>query len=318
LLAQLPTQGIFTSCDISVILPECQTRLKTVASAGLKIIVQNLPLYGSWVSSYLKALHGDGLRAMWEMIDPGWCGYNGSAPWGYNPNGTNMLGGYPSWTSACHCKTNGQLLTYIAHTLNSGGATYGWYVADDYELSGSQPYTPAEALAGIKRFSSDLTTAAGGTKTLMSAWGLNEMQQIDQAYGAANLAAQEMYPFGLATDDTQALGWVSNGASLTQQLATSNNGPSAFILQSFSWGECAADAAAAGVGPDAPYPTASEMLQMRNAVLQNAKPSLILWYNLEETIGWATGEQPSDCAAPTDPATRLQSLTGAVKAPAPS
>jgi hypothetical protein len=255
------------------------------------------------------------LRAMWEITDPGWWGYNTSAPWGYNPSGTNMLSSYPSWTSACRCKTNGQLLTFIAHTLNGGGVTYGWYIADDSQLSGGQPYTPQQAVAGIKQFSSYLASAAPGTKTLVSTWGLGQLDQLNQAYGAANLTAQEMYPFGLAAGDTQALGWVSSGAALTQQVATADNGPSAFILQSFSWGECAGDAAAAGVGPGAPYPDANEMLQMRNAVLQNARPSLLLWYNLEETIGWASGEQPSGCVAPTNPSARLQGLSGAVKAP---
>src|SRR5690348_14556195 len=117
----LPLQGVFTSCDISVILSECRARLKAAASAGLKVVVQGLPPDGRWLSPYLRSIKADGLRAMWEIIAPGWWGYNGSAPWGYNPSAANMLSVYPSWASACHCKTNSQLLRYIAQTLNGGG-----------------------------------------------------------------------------------------------------------------------------------------------------------------------------------------------------
>lgn len=63
------------------------------------------------------------------------------------------------------------------------------------------------------------------------------------------------------------------------------------------------------------YPSAREMLAMRNAALMNSHPSLLLGFTLAETMGWPSGEQPSRCVAPADTANRLASLRAAVRAP---
>lgn len=320
-ITPLPPQGIFTSCDVAASLSACEARLPVITGAGLKLVVEGLPPLGPALLQYLAALKADGLQAVWEMIDPGWWGYDGAGPLAYDPAGQNMLAADPSWASACGCETNTALLAFIARTLTASGATYGWYLADDSQLEGTQPYPLSEALAGIRRFSSDLHAAAPGTRTLLGAWGLDDTTLLQQASGTTDMAAQEMYPFAsygsVPVADSDALSQVARGARSVQRIADADATASAFVLQAFSWGECSADAAASGADPGSPYPSAAEMSGMRDSVLANARPALILWYTLEETIGWPAGQEPAGCAAPADPAARLAALTAAVKAPYP-
>jgi hypothetical protein len=319
----LPPQGIFTDCDISTSLPACAARLAIVAHAGLKILVQPLPPAGLPLLEYVSALKSSGLEAMWEITDPGWWGYNGSAPFGYDRSAANMLAVEPSWAVACGCQSNADLLTFIASRLESTGLTYGFYVADDSQFEGSdQPYQLGDVLSGLQRFSADLHAAASGAKTMISAWGLSDSAVAARASASADLVGEEMYPFasygGSAVSAADAISEVTEAARADQRIADTNGAESAFILQAFSWGECAPDTNASGTGATSAYPAAPEMSSLRDAVLGAARPSLLLWYSLEETIGWPAGQQPSGCTAPPDPVVRLDALTSAVTAPYPT
>jgi hypothetical protein len=107
-------------------------------------------------------------------------------------------------------------------------------------------------------------------------------------------------------------------ASGVQRRVDSRGSAGALILQAFSWGQCSADAQASGNTTAARYPTAAEMLAMRDAALQHSAPKLLLWYDFDETAGWPAGEMPADCSAPSDTGRRLAALTAAVSAPYPS
>ena len=318
----VPPQGIFTSCDVSVSLTACEARLPVVARAGFKLVVQELPPVGPALLDYLAALKASGLQAMWEMTDPGWWGYNGSAPFGYDPGAASMLAAYPSWAAACACQTNGDLLTFMARAVASAGVTFGFYLADDSQLEGApQPYQLGDALSGLKRLSDDLHAAVPGTTTMISTYGMNGGGLAARASASADLIGQELYPFasyaGVAVPDATAVSDVTRAARLAQTSADAQGAPPVFILQAFSWGECATDAAASGADPASGYPDATEMSSLRDTALSAAHPSVLLWYSLEETIGWPAGQQPPGCAAPPDPGVRLAALTDAVTAPYP-
>jgi hypothetical protein len=322
----VPPQGVFDWCslDTDSILAECIARLHTIAGAGFKVVVEPLASYRPWLGAYLQAIKDNGLQVMWEMTDTGWWGYNGSNPFGYSDNGTVMpaTDGYGAWADACGCQTNAQLLSFIVQTLTASGVTYGWYVADDAQFLGPLSFTPAEALVGIKRFAADLHALAPQTTTLMSTWGMSDTKQLSRAYGAADLTAQEAYPIATYSGDAvgaaQATHDVVAAAQATQGVADARHGHSALILQAFSWGECANDAQESGADPSSAFPSAAELLAMRNAALEYSHPSLLLWYRLEGTIGFATGETPSDCRAPSNPQARLAALSAAVTARYPS
>ncbi len=316
--AKLPTQGIFDYCPVETLLSECETRLQTIAAAGLSIDVQPLPADSPSLASYLQAMKTAGIKAMWEVSNPSWWGYNGNAPWGYDSTATDLAQSWPysTWAAACGCEANGQLLAFIASTLAQSATTYGWYVADDSQF-GPQP--PAQTLEGITQFARDLQGLAPGTTTLISTWGTS---QLANAYGAAQLTAAEAYPVGDAPQSVANIRFeaaqVANTANYAQGLADNRHGLVALVLQAFNWAACESDMQASGASAGSRYPSATELLAMRNAALSNSHPALLLWYDLEQTIGWPTGQQPSDCRAPADPAAQLAGLSAAVKAPYPT
>ncbi len=153
--------------------------------------------------------------------------------WGADGGAWNMLtqGVYGSYAAACGCTTNDQLLAFVAQTLAASGVTHGWYVAADSQVTGEPPGRVPALLAAIGAPSAKLTALAPGTHTVMSTWGETDFTQFDEALGSAELTAQEAYPVAI------------------------------------SWGECSADAQAAGVTAAARYPSAAAMLAMRNAAL---------------------------------------------------
>lgn len=89
-----------------------------------------------------------------------------------------------------------------------------------------------------------------------------------------DLIGADIYPVG--TDDPlESVGPLSR---TVQQIADGAGRRSAIVLQAFSW---------AGYLPNyaqAPWPTAAEMQRMRDLVVRSARPSLILWYSLQDTL----------------------------------
>ncbi len=333
----LPPQGIFDVCDITINLSECDQRLGVIAGAGLKLVVVPLPDYGGRLFTYLRAMRAEGLQAIWELNHPAWWGYNGSAPFGYDASAGNLLTvpEYASWAIGCGCSTNAQLLAFIIHTMSASGVTFGWYTADDSQYNadmgpdypytgGGSSYTIPQALQGIRTLDATLQSLAPGEPTIVSSWGMTDTTQLSGALGIADIAAQENYPVGLdgAGDSTAEVATETAAtAAQTQRLASVAGRPSAFILQSFGWsncGGCGYDDSGSAAAP--PYPSAAEMLAMRNEVLSNADPKVILWFCLQETIGWqvsqtSPGHQGVGWSDPPDPQARLAALTAAVRAP---
>ncbi len=333
----LPPQGIFDVCDITINLSECDQRLGVIAGAGLKLVVVPLPDYGGRLFTYLRAMRAEGLQAIWELNHPAWWGYNGSAPFGYDAGAGNLLTvpEYASWANGCGCSTNAQLLAFIIHTMSASGVTFGWYTADDsqynadmgpdYPYTGGGPsYTIQQALQGIRSLDATLRSLASGEPTIVSSWGLTDTTQLSDALGIADIAAQENYPVGLdgAGDSTAEVATETAAtAAKTQRLASLAGRPTAFILQSFGWGDCGGCGYGdSGSAAAPPYPSAAEMLAMRNEVLRKADPKVILWFCLQETIGWqvsqtSPGHEGVGWSDPPDPQARLAALKAAVRAP---
>jgi hypothetical protein len=150
----------------------------------------------------------------------------------------------------------------------------------------------------------------------------SQFQQIPDVIGT------EMYP--VTTSSLMPVGanqdmWdsVAQWASDAQQSADAAGKQSAFILQAFTWGDSLADGEAIGAcsPSDTPdscaaklrYPSSSEQLQLRNEVLANAHPKLIIWFSFYGTYG-----SPSDSPPGADAAARWSGLSEAIQAPLPT
>jgi hypothetical protein len=307
----VPPQGIWDYCDVALDASSCEQRVTTAASIGFSLIVAPFPNYSPSLAGFLQTLKTNKVRALWEITDPAWWGYNGRARWGYNPNASTLLLLHPDWANACGCQTNGALLAFIVRTLTANGTTYGWYIADDSEVN-SPAYSLAQFVQGVGQFSATLHSLAPATVTLNGSDGGAEFQST---YGVADLTAEEVYPIA---DQTPSPATLSNVADLTSSAVQvveqgSGTGPTAFILQAFDqsdWNLLKGDR----------YPSAAEMLTMRNTVLKRSNPSFLLWYNLDDTIGWPTHRPGwwSGPKPPTDTSARIAALKAAVQAPFPS
>ena len=103
----------------------------------------------------------------------------------------------------------------------------------------------------------------------------------------------------------------------------------AFFLQSFSWGDSLSDGTSIGVCTSAdtpsscaaklPFPTAADMITMRNTAIESGAPDLLIWYRWCAVAGTAGGNDPVLARiGPAGMAARLAALTEAINAPYPN
>jgi hypothetical protein len=154
-------------------------------------------------------------------------------------------------------------------------------------------------------------------------------QQREGYQSTADPIGQEVYPVTtepvLPLDGQPAI-WdrVSQIATATQSSADRAGTASAFILQAFSWGDNLGDGEAVGVCSSSDtidscsarlrYPSGAEQLALRNAILRDAHPALILWYSFPGTYGPAVPDPSSRYPSGAETAARWAGLSAAIKA----
>ena len=277
--AGVPAQGIFDSCDLGSEIGTCEQDLQQMHQAGMQVAVVGFEgdSLGA-ISAYAAYAQSIGMSVMWEINDPGfwggaWIGSSAAADWG-------------AFSTACGCTGTTQVLNYMIQWLSALPATYGYYAADDWTLTPDQ-------VGGLKQYVSEI-----------KAVDPNHMVMVGAAegdgttyYPTGATIGSEIYPETtrpLMPYDRNLGTWQSVQQSIAQdQRAASNNGTSsAFILQAFTFGDNIWDGEAVGVCTAAmsepqcaellDYPSASVQLELRDLVLKDAAPKLILWYTFAE------------------------------------
>jgi hypothetical protein len=253
---------------------------------------------------------------MWQLSDPNW--------WQQPPASTQAAGNFSAFASACGCSDNASLLPFVVHWLGQQPGTYGYYAADDSMIGPNDK-------AGIASYTAQIKQADPAHVLLL---GAANTAQRHQYQSAVDLAAQEFYPVStsslLPVGSNQAT-WDSIDVAATdvQHTADAAGKASAVILQAFTWGDNVDDGSAIGVCSSADttascnarlrYPSGAEQLALRNAVLRNAHPQLILWWSFQGTYGYA--QDPGSYFAtpsPSEAASRWAGLSSAIAAPLPS
>lgn len=315
--ATLPSQGIFEGCQLDNQLPTCEQRLATMHAGGLQVVV--IPAWGvslDSLSQYAAAARGLGMSVMWELSNPAW--------WQQGPGGSGAASDFSQFASACGCSNNGALLGYVVHWLSALPGTYGYYAADDSMLSPGDEPGVASYVAQIKQQDAVHTVLIGAANT-------GQGQQYEQ--GTAAQVGQEMYPVStssLLPQSANQATWdsIDYAATTTQHAADQAGKQSVAILQAFSWGDNVDDGSAIGVCNSSDttascaaklrYPSGTEQLALRNAVLSNSRPQLILWYSFAGTSGSAPANTYNAPISPDEAAARWSGLSAAIQAPPPS
>jgi hypothetical protein len=286
-------------------------------SGGLQVVV--IPAWGASLDSltqYAAAARGLGMSVMWELSNPAW--------WQQPSTDTGAASSFSQFASACGCSDNGALLAYVVRWLAALPSTYGYYAADDSMLSPGDSSGVASYVARIKQ-------QDAGHMVLIGAANTGQGQQYEQ--GTVAQVGQEMYPVStgslLPASANQAT-WdsINFAATTTQRAADQAGKQSVAIIQAFSWGDNVDDGRAIGVCNSADttascaaklrYPSGAEQLALRNAVLENAHPQLILWYSFNGTSGFAQTNTYNAPISPDEAAARWAGLSAAIQAPAPS
>ena len=311
-----PAEGIFEGCAIDTALQTCTQRLDVMHGAGIQVVV--IPASGvslNGLAQYAAAAHDLGMSVMWELSNPDW--------WQQPATSTQASGGFSAFASACGCSDNASLLPFIVHWLGQLPGTYGYYAADDSMIGANDQAGVTSYVAQIKRADPAHLVLLGAANTA----------QRHQYQSVVDLAAQEFYPestSSLLPVSANQPTWdsIDAAAADTQQAADQAGKASAVILQAFTWGDNPGDGSAIGVcsPSDTPaacnarlrYPSGAEQLALRNAVLRNAHPKLILWWSFSDTYGYA--QDPGSYYAtptPAEAASRWAGLSAAIQAPMP-
>jgi hypothetical protein len=308
----MPTEGIFENCNVDTTMATCLQRLQVMHDGGIQVVV--FPAQDGSpanLAAYDQAAHQLGMSVMWALSNQGW--------WLNQEVQTY----YPGFAAACGCSDNASLLSYMVHFFASLPATYGYYAADDSVLPNSDQAAIASYVAQIK--------AADPVGQVMIASA--DQSQASQYQHIGDLNGAEIYP--VSTDSLLPIGanqgtWDGVGATAAQaqQAADGVHHASAFILQAFSFGDNLDDGQAIGAcSPNesklacwnqVQYPSAAAQLELRNEVIQNAHPKLILWWSFQGTFGDAMGDTYSIYPTGASAAAHWAGLTAAINAPAPA
>lgn len=309
----LPTEGIFDDCNLDTQLNTCEQRLQTIHQGGLQVVVMgamNATLAG--MSSYASYAQSIGIKVMWEISDPGF--------W-QSPSGTSEDGSFSSFSNACGCTENSQVLAFMIKWLGNLNATYGYYAADDSMIGNGQGSELTAYTHSIK--------AADPSHTVLVS---SNPQQGQSNESAGDMLANEIYPVtssDLSPQSQHLADWqsVQQSVSEGQRAANSAGKSSAYILQAFTFGDNLDDGEAVGVctpsmSPEQcygklNYPSAATQLQLRNEVLEHSSAKLILWYSFQQTYGQAGNDSYSIYPTGGTAANRWAGLSAAVKAPYP-
>lgn len=298
-VGSLPAQGIFGGCDLTGDLTACEQSLLQIHQAGMQVDVISLTGASlqaiSSVSSYAQSI---GMSIMWEINDPGF--------WGGAWIGSSAAADWPTFSSACDCTGTSQVLANMVQFLASQPATYGYYAADDWTLTPADKNGLTQYVAAIKAADPNHMVMVGSAEGDGTTYYSSGATMGNEIYPETT---QSLMPY----DNNRGI-WQSIQQSIGQdQRAATNNGTaSAFILQAFTFGDniwdgeavgaCTASMTQAQCASRLQYPSASVQLELRNLVLQNAAPKLILWYTFGEA---STGSRWAD-------------LTSVVNAPYPA
>lgn len=278
-VGSLPAQGIFDSCSLHDSLVTCEQDLAQMHQEGLQVAVMS----AAWdtpdeISAYATYAQSIGMSVMWELNDPGF--------WGGAWIGASAAGDWPSFSSACGCTGTAQVLDSLIQYLASLPATYGYYAADDWTLTPSQKGGLEQYVSEIKAVDPNHMVMVGSSQGQGSTYYSSGATMGNEIYPETTAS---LMPYGSNLAEWQS---VQQSVAQDQRLATRSGTQSAFILQAFTFGDNLDDGEAVGVCTASmtpahcanllQYPSEAVQLELRNQVLLNSHPKLILWYTFSQ------------------------------------
>ena len=264
--AALPPQGVYEQCAPNSTTVDCGARLKAIAAAGFKYVLNYTAWYGNaqQVRHYADEAATAGVKLIWPLNDAAW------------RDGTDLTSYYRYLGPSCGCNGNNAAFKQFALGLvKNHPATWGFYLGDEV-IPSQQNVSQVAALA------QQVKSIAPDKPTLYIAMERNNdiTSQLEPFVPSADYAGSDYYPVQGAAN----LGGVPDISQTTRDLAGKYGKQPVMVLQSFSWSQYLGDR---------PYlfPTRSQMEQMRDDAITYGNPGMLLWYSYNDLV---TSNDPRD------------------------
>lgn len=271
---KLPAQGVYDNCTPETSSDGCAARLQRLSAAGFEV-VQNMGV-ASHVSnltnilSYADTAHAHGVKVIWNLR--------------------------PGLSDAD--------LFSLVEALRSHPSTWGYYIFD--EPTPADHDVVAAFAAKVKQLDPSHQRLIMGCGNCYGGEGsVNFMADIDATLGT------DIYPvWEQAPDQPIVTRKVEAAAAGLRRVADRAGRQTVMALQAFRWGDSHFDSQATGIGQASRFPTRAEIEAQRDAAIKGGHPDLILWFTLNQVIGWEPGQRPWWWAEPVDPSGRWSNLVG--------
>jgi hypothetical protein len=280
-------QGIYETCDPTQ--ASCRQDLTTIASAGLSLVL-NYDQFASDTSltneyAYAQAAEALHLQIIWSFKN-----------FFYTADtAANLSQSHPAMTrslensGACPVAptTDYGFVNCLVHVLSTLNATWGYYIGDEPPASEEPTVRPmADAIWDGDPIHPRLLVVNGGDGQVHS--------DVLQAYGRSYFDGYETHPDAtVLAEDFYPIGtkFAPEAAAVTKQiasglhaLATQEGIGYGMVLQAHSLTQYQDAYPWCHSMAVCPYPTFDQMVAMRDAVLQEPSPRLILWYSFFDLL----------------------------------
>jgi hypothetical protein len=279
----LPPQGLYDACAPASSPAACSQHLQAIGQAGFQVVLN----YSAWSASprqlldYANTAQSLGMKVIWPLDDAVWRNRAGS-----------LAATHPALSAGCACSGDDAFLSYAINLVKNLPATWGYYIGDE---------VPADQLGQVQALAAKLKALDPNHPQLLIADGTSEdaVANLAPFADAADVVGSDVYPIGWPVSPAEVAGTV---AAADQAIAAADQRQVAVALQAFSWSQDPS----ASTATDPRWPTEQEMQTMRDAVLANSDPALILWFSY------------ADIAASDDPAGHWLDLVMAAFADLPA
>ena len=276
---KLPTQGMYDTCHPTTSPDRCASRLSRLSNAGFKVVMK------------MGAPSEADLPFVIQYADV-----------------AHRLGMKVMWQ--LRDGASDTTLAKLVSPLRAHPATWGYYIFD--EPTPEQGPRVAAFAARVKALDPAhprLVMGCGGCRGGEAS--VSFLAGIDIALGT------DIYPVAeQAPDQPVVARRVRAAAAGLRKVAGARQ--TVMALQSWRWGDSHYDSQHSGIGPASRFPTRREIEDQRNAAIEGGNPDLILWFTLNQTIGWEPGQRPWWWAEPSDPGVRWSNLVRGAFAPLPT
>lgn len=269
--APLPPQGLYEGCAPRTG-EACISHLAAIRAAGFRYVLNYSSWYGSpaEVLRYADAAATLGLQLIWPLNHPAW-----RALESLDATYTTLLAEPVFAESATATPDLAQrsgpdkaLIATAIDLVAQHPATWGFYIGDEL---------PREEVDRVAALSATVRALAPGKPQLYIARpGAARLRPFARI---ADVAGADVYPIGSGDPP------VARAARTAEAVTAEAETHTAMVLQAFSWSQYRPRSGSAH------YPSFRTLVAMRDAAIQNAHPTMILWYSYQDILRSDNPEQ---------------------------